>query len=117
MLRKAILGAIILLVLVIAYNLLVQITGALQSGDRLSSQADTVFRLEAKNKELKKKLSQIQSQEFIEQQARDKLGLGKNGETIVIIPDEKIKQVLGTTESAQEARLPNWLGWFRVFFR
>jgi cell division protein FtsB len=117
MLRKTIIGSLILVVLIIAYSLLAQITDALKSSDRLSIQAEIVFKLEAKNRELKKKLTQIKSPEFIEQQARDKLGLSRNGETIVIIPEEKLKMVLGASSAAQEVRLPNWLGWLRVFFR
>lgn len=89
---------------------------AVKSSERLSQAADTVYQLEAKNKELKKKLTQIQSPQFIEEQARNKLGLSKAGETIVIIPEEKLRQVLGATQSAQ-VRLPNWLGWFKVFFK
>ena len=117
MIRKIIIGAVVLIVLVVAYNLLVQISDALRHGERLSSAAETVFKLEAKNRELKKKLSQVQSQQFIEEQARNKLGLGKAGETLVIIPDEKLKTVLGASNSAQEVRLPNWLGWWKVFFK
>lgn len=116
MIRKIILVAIILLVLGFAYNLLVQITKALRSGERLSTQAETVYKLEAKNKELKKKLSEIESPEFIEEQARDKLGLGRPGETVVIIPEEKLKLILGASQSAEEVRLFNWLGWLKVFW-
>ena len=101
----------------LAYNLIRQINDALRSSERLSARAEAVYQLEAKNKELKNKLSRIQLPEFIEQQARDKLGLGRGGETIIIIPEEKIKQILGASESAQEIRLPNWLGWIRVFFK
>lgn len=116
MIKKIALGLIILISLVVAYNLLTQIMEAAKYGERLSQAAETVYKLETKNKELKKKLSQIQSPEFIEEQARNKLGLSKQGETVVIIPEEKLKQVLGTTESAQ-IRLPNWLGWLKVFFK
>lgn len=116
MIKKVTIGVVILVVLVIIYNLLLQISSSLQSSDRLEAQADAVYKLEIKNKELKKKLTEIQSPEFIEQQARDKLGLGKNGETIVIIPDEKLKSMLQASQSA-EIRYPNWLGWWKVFFR
>lgn len=115
MIRKIIIGGIILLVLFIAYNLLIQITDALRQGERLSDAAENVYKLEVKNRELKNKLSQVKSIEFIEKEARNKLGLGKIGETIVIIPEEKLKSVLGASPSAQ-VRLPNWLGWFRMFF-
>lgn len=106
-----------LIVLVVIYNLVSQISDALKSGERLSRQAEEVYKLEAKNKELKKKLSEIKSPQFIEEEARNKLGLAKEGETLVIIPDEKIKEILGATDSAQEQRLPNWLGWLKVFFK
>lgn len=109
-------GASALLVLLLAYKLLVQITDAIRSGDRLSSEADAVYKLEAKNRELKKKLSDVESPQFIEQQARDKLGLGKPGETVVIIPEDKLKLVMEASSSAKEIRLPNWLGWLKVFW-
>ncbi len=115
MIRKLSIGVIILLGCIIAYNLLVQITKALGSGERLSAQAEAVYKLEAKNKELKEKLKNVLSSGFIEEQSRNKLGLSKIGETIVIISEEKLKEVMGTSQSAI-IRLPNWLGWLRVFF-
>ncbi len=116
MLKKVIYGVTILIVLIIAYNLIVQITQAVKSGERLSAATDVLYKLQSDNKELKKKLTQIQSQDFIEQEARDKLGLSKKGEILVIIPDQTIKMVLGASSSAQIARLPNPLGWLKVFF-
>ena len=104
------------MVLLVAVYLLQQITNTIKSSDRLSTAANTVYQLEVKNRQLKQKLSQIQSAHFIEEQARNKLGLAKNGETIVIIPAEKLKQILGASQSAK-VRLPNWLGWWRVFFQ
>ena len=117
MLKKLIYGIIIIVVLVIAYSLVVQITQAIKSGERLSQATDAVYQLQGKNKELKKKLSEIQSPQFIEQQARDKLGLSKKGETVVIIPDQTIKMLLGASSSAQIIRFPNPLGWWKVFFK
>lgn len=116
MIKKVVLGLIILISLVVSYNILTQIMGAVKSGERLSQAAEIVYKLEAKNKELKKKLSDIQSPEFIEEQARNKLGLGKIGETTVIIPEETLKLVMGASQSAQ-VRLPNPLGWWKVFFK
>ncbi len=106
--------AVLLLGLLVAYNLLLQITNATRSSDRLSEAADRVYKLELENRQLKAKLAQIQSPQFIEEQARNKLGLGKAGETIVVIAEEKLKQVLGSSQSAQ-VRLPNFLGWWKVF--
>lgn len=115
MVRKIAMGAIILIVLLIGYNLIVRIMDALRSGERLSQAADKVYQLEGKNKQLKQKLKEVQSGEFIEEQARNKLGLGKAGETVVIIPEEKLNLVMGASRSAQ-VRLPNPLGWLKVFW-
>ncbi len=115
MIKKIAIGIAILVVFFLAYKLFSQILYALKSEDRLTSAAEVVYRLENKNKQLQEKLSEIQSPQFIEQQARNKLGLSKKGETVVIIPEEKLKLVLGSSQSAV-VRLPNWLGWFRVFF-
>lgn len=116
MIRKITLGLIILVILFVVYNLINQIIEATRSGERLSEAADAVHKLEIKNKQLKNQLSQARSQEFIEEAIRNKLGLAKKGETVVIIPEEKLKAVLGASQSAV-VRLPNWLGWLRVFFK
>ncbi len=116
MIKKVALALIILVILVIAYNLINQIREATQSGERLSQAADVVYKLEIKNKKLKEELTAIQSLEYLEEIARNKLGLSKKGETIVVIPEDKLKMVLGASQSAQ-IKLPNWLGWLKVFFK
>lgn len=116
MIRKIALGLIILVILFVVYNIINQIIEATRSGERLSEAADVVYKLEAKNKQLKRKLSQIQSTDFIEEEIRNKLGFSKKGETVVVIPEEKLKSVMGASQAA-EIRLPNWLGWWKVFFR
>lgn len=116
MVKKIILGAIILISILVTYNLINQIKEAIKSGERLSQSADVVFSLEAKNKDLKKKLTEAQSLESIESEIRNKLGFAKKGETVVVIPEDKLKLVLGASSAAQ-VRLPNWLGWVKVFFK
>lgn len=116
MVRKIALGAIILIVLLIGHNLIVQIMDALRSGERLSEAADKVYRLEVENKQLKQKLKEVQSEEFIEEQSRNKLGLSKAGEILVIIPEDKLRLVMEASAPAR-IRLPNPLGWWKVFFK
>lgn len=116
MFKKIALGFIILVILVIAYNLVRQFFEVIKSGERLSQSADVVYKLEVRNRALKEKLTRIQSPDFLEEEIRNRLGFAKTGETIVIIPEEKLKLVLGTSSSAQ-IRLPNWLGWWKVFFK
>lgn len=116
MIKKISLVFFILISLVIAYNLLKQIAETLDSSKRLGRVVDEIKKLEVKNKELKKTLEEIKSPEFVEEQARNKLGLVKPGETMVIISDVKLKQILESSASANENRLPNWLGWLKLFW-
>lgn len=101
---------------IVIYNLVGQTVRASRVGDRLSQAIEELHNLEIKNKELKSKLLQVKSAEFIETQARDKLGLAKEGETVIVIPEEKINKILGLSKKIEEIKLPNWLGWLRVFF-
>ena len=116
MFKKISIGVVLLIALVIAYNLVIAISQAVRSGDRLSEASEVLYRLQIKNKELKKRLTEITSPEKKKKEARDKLGLSKKGETIVIIPEKTLKMVLGASNSAQLVRFPNWLGWLKVFF-
>lgn len=104
------------LILFFAYNIIGQIANALKAEERFQDIVETLHKLEIKNKELKAKLEYVKSPEFIETQARDKLGLVKEGETLVIIPDEKIKQILNQDHKSPEVKLPNPLGWWKLFF-
>lgn len=115
MFKKLVFTGIIFICLLISINLIKQIASAIKSGERLSEAADVVLKLEVKNRLLKQKLSQVQTPDFIESQARNKLGFSKKDETMVIIPDEKLREVMGASASTT-VKLPNWLGWWKVFF-
>ncbi len=117
MIKKLTVGTIILVAAIIAYNLVVQITSALSSEKRLSAQAEAVYKLEAQNRKLQDQLKAVTTKEFIEAQARNELGLAKPGETLVIIPEDKLKAVMGVASQSAKPRLANWLGWWEVFFR
>ncbi len=115
--KKLILILLSIVVLIFSYNIIGQIANALRAEGRFQDTIEKLHKLEVKNKELKSKLDEIKTPEFIEKEARNKLGLTKEGETLVIIPQEKIDAVLGLTKKIEEIKLPNWLGWFKVFFK
>src|SRR3989344_6078670 len=62
-----------------------------KAGDRIKEAELGVRSQELENQELKKRLAEVQSPEFIEKEARDKLGLGKEGETIVVLPKTELE--------------------------
>ncbi|MDP3955137.1 MAG: septum formation initiator family protein [bacterium] len=87
-----------------------------KSGEMEKSQL-ALDKLKIKNEELKKQLEYVNSDIFIEKEARDKLGLGKAGETILILP-ENLEANIGVnpSEIRDNLNLPNWEKWWRLFF-
>lgn len=114
--KKTIFVVLIVLILFFAINIIGQITSALKAEERFQDLVETLHQLEIKNKQLRLELEYVKSPEFIERQARDKLGLVKEGETLIIIPEEKLRQILQKDQKLDEIRLPNPVGWWKLFF-
>ncbi len=110
------LGAIIvgvLLSITLARNILI-ISSANQRIQRIKNE---IAELEQKNTILKKQIETSQTDEFKEKQARDKLGLVKEGESVIVLPDEEtLRQFSPKTEEEQES-LPDpiWKRWVKLF--
>jgi len=69
---------------------------------------------EAKNKQenLKRQLAQVESRDFIEEEARNKLNMGKEGEIVLILPSLVFKQ----PTPSPPAKSPNWKKWLELFY-
>lgn len=72
----------------------------------------------AENNELNVKVEELRSPEFQEVQLRDKLDLAKEGEVVVVLPDEEILRKLAPKRIEEENILPdpNWKRWMNLFF-
>ncbi len=68
---------------------------------------------EAKNKELTARLQEATSAAFVERVARDKLGLVREGETVIIMDKS---QVLNLNNEGKPQDLPSWRQWWELFF-
>ena len=87
----------------------------IKKGEEIKEESLKVEKLKAENAKLKEQLEYTTSSEFIEKEARDKLGLAKEGEQVVILPENVEKLVLSSEEEKEE-ELPNWKKWYRLFF-
>lgn len=76
-----------------------------------------VEKLAEENEELKRQLALAQSEAFIETQFRDRLGLSKEGEIVVVLPDEETLRKIAPTLDAEEETLPDppWRKWLKLF--
>ena len=104
--------------LILSAFLIKNIAGILSVRDRVENAQREVTRLQKEQDEIKKKLEVASSPAFIERVARDKLGLAKEGETVVVLPSEDFLKTLSPNFGTQEDELPkpNWRKWIEKFF-
>lgn len=72
-------------------------------------------KLKNEHETLRRKEEETKTKEYIEREARNKLGMGRVGETIILLPDEDSTNSGKTTPSAQDFR-PIWQQWLELFF-
>lgn len=83
----------------------------------VQKEKDTVEKIKEENARLEAQIAQTQGSAFIEKQIRDKLGLAKFGEAIVVLPDVEILKKLAPQTPVEENTLPdpNWKKWLKLF--
>lgn len=108
------LGVLVFLVL----SLLGNISRIKEVGLKIEKEEERVHKLQKENEELRKNLEITKSEEFIEKQLRDNLGLAKDGEIVVILPDaETVKKFAPREDEDEQITLnPNWKKWLELFF-
>jgi cell division protein FtsB len=106
---------ILVLGLVVAVRLGSNVVKLYKSGGRLTEQEAKLVEVKKENKELKARLAQVQSSEFMEREAREKLGLGKEGEVVVIIPEKETESVKNKTQTQDDE--PHWVKWRKLYLK
>lgn len=89
------------------------------SDQRLYTAQDELKELEQQKKNLQRQLELVETDEYKEYQAREKLGLIKEGELVVILPSEDILRRLSPRKADSEQLtlpLPNWRKWIEILF-
>ncbi len=105
---------IILFGISLIVNLSKDILRLLRSADELKQASQRIEELQKENENLIQKKEYYQSAAFVEEEARNKLNMVKEGETIVILPPN-LKELLGTKKDHLNKTLPNWRQWLNLF--
>lgn len=79
----------------------------------VSERQEALGREEQRNRELVAQLEEATSAAFIEKEAREKLGLVKEGDTVVLMTNDKLQK---THETTMQETAPNWKKWWKLFF-
>lgn len=116
-LSKATGFAIWILIVILVISLIKNLGGAGRIKADIASEEARVVKMQEDNARLASEVAQAQSQGFIEKQIRDKLGLVKTGEAIVVLPDEDTLRKLAPSLQIESDTLPDptWKKWLKLF--
>lgn len=103
-----------LMSLMISIGLIRSIIGHVGKQDIVQTQESVLQAEQERKAELNRKLEEATSAAFIEKQAREKLGLAKPEDTIVLIDTSGVG--IDDTVIRGEERASNWKRWWRLFF-
>lgn len=108
----------IFIFLLMLTSLIRNILRAVEADKRIEKMQSRVGKLKEENEALKEELAVTKSEESIEKQLRDKLGLAKEGEIVIVLPDEEILESLAPSLEEEEETLPdpNWKKWLKLFY-
>ena len=110
--QKLVSWALLLMCLLLFINVLQSWFSLSQRGDVLKNAADKVTEEEEKKIRLERELARVKSPDYIEEQAREKLNLSREGEITVIAPTISIAEEPTPTPVEN---LSNWQKWLKVF--
>ena len=90
-------------------------TGAVNLG--IEEAQEQVDKLKEENQRLEEKIKAVRNIEFVEKQLRDKLGLAKEGEIVIVLPEDDVLRKLAPKIEEVEEVLPdpNWKKWAKMF--
>ena len=88
-----------------------------RANNLLEEKKEKLNKLREENSKLLQRLERVDSEAYIEEQLRDKLGFVKEGETVVILPEDEILRSLAPKRTFEEEVLPdpNWKRWLKLF--
>lgn len=107
--KKLIYLGFVILCLILINNLLHSIYDLWHKQDLVVSAQKNLQEQKEENRKLKMKLSQVNSDSFVEEEARNKLFLVKPGESDVILPQTR------SQSESKKPQLPNWQKWLNLF--
>lgn len=108
---------LIFLSLILLLSLARNVLKIRKSEQKISQAEERVVKLKTENEELQQKLDETTQAEYVEKQLRDKLGLAREGEIVVVLPDDETLRKLAPRPVEEEETLPdpNWKKWLHLF--
>jgi len=110
--KNLLLIAGIIFALILGINSVQRIGSLRDTSHKVDDAEERLENLRAENERLQKELEYKKTDEFKEAEIRNKLGLVKEGEAIVIVPKMSDQE----SETSDQESVPNWEKWRILFF-
>ena len=108
---------LLFLLLTLLINLSRDIWRLLHADERMKGAKKKLEQLEAERQELEEKKKDKQSDFYVEEQIRNKLGMAKPDEVILILPEELSLLREEKERKQEDLQLPNWQKWMKLFWK
>lgn len=105
-------GIVMLLSIILSVRAVATIIDLRARKYTVTERKEAVEKVKKENELLQKQLEAIKSDEYVEKIARDKLGMVKEGEAIVLLPDE----AKGASKKEEREDRTHWQQWWGLFF-
>lgn len=102
--------------LYLIWTLVPSILEDLNKGQKITHLEQKLEAVRLENERLQLELSYLQSRDFVERQARDKLNLSYPKDTLVILPQIPKSQLSLDDQDRAEENIPNWQKWLKLFW-
>lgn len=106
--------SVLVVSLLIINNLVRAIYSLWQKKDLITKAQTAVEKEKKENSTLKKQWEAVNKPGYVEEQARDKLFMGKQGEQVVLLPKNALQAAKEKKESPKPQ--PYWRQWWELFF-
>jgi cell division protein FtsB len=117
--RRQLFGLLFILVgIFLIFSLSHDVQLLLSARDRFEREYDEVIKLEEEQQRLAQELLDVSSDEFVEEEARNKLLMSKPDEVVVLLPESR--QATSSSEPvleiySGEKPIANWRKWLNLF--
>ena len=101
----------------LAFSLFKNFVNEKKIDEKISTKEKQVESIRKDNEELEEELEKVKGEEFVEKKLRDKLGLAREGEIVVVLPDDEVLRRFAPKyqEEVEELTPPNWKKWLNLF--
>jgi len=107
----------VLIVLMLVFSFFQSIQRSRNAHERINNLRKQVEELETQKQDLQYKVGAANTEGFVESELRTKLGLVKENEIVIILPEADIVRSFASRSSIPEESLPdpNWRKWMNLF--